>query len=352
MERHYRHSLFFPLLLITVGVIYLLNVLGYILGDPWVLFLKLWPLLFIIGGLDNLFTGRGYIWAVISLGLGTAFLLANFGYLPWSSFTLFLRFWPLLLIAAGLDLIFRGRSPLATVIGVLLAVVLVGGVIWFAMSGVTTSAANLTTLSQPLGNAQKLTVQITNPTGQVEIRANSDSKNAFDGKVTLAPRETIDKSYEIKNGTGDLQIKSSGEAFLPWTAGFTQPQWNLSLTNAVPLSLEVRTAAGEQKIDLRAFNLEDLTLAVAVGQLTVILPAEGSFSGSLASPVGVINISVPSGALVEFQTNGVFVAKTITGGFTVSGNRIYSRGATSQNATIHITINQPIGRLVLSEMQK
>jgi len=69
VERQYRHSVFFPLLLITIGVIYLLNVLGYILGDPWVLFLKLWPLLFIIGGLDNLFTGRGYIWAVISLGL-------------------------------------------------------------------------------------------------------------------------------------------------------------------------------------------------------------------------------------------------------------------------------------------
>lgn len=352
MERTYRHSIFFPLLLISVGVIYLLNTLGYIHGEWWELFLKLWPLFFIIGGLDNIFMGRGYIWAVISIGLGAAFLLANFGYLQWSSLSLLLRFWPLLLIAAGLDLIFRGRSLAVNLIGILLAIVLIGGVFWFAISGATTAAMNTTPLSQALGEAKQLSIQIDNPTGRVEIRGTSSSTNALQGDVKLGPRETIDKTYVIQNGTGDLSIHTSGVEFLPWVGGFGQPIWNFSITNTVPVDLTVQTAAGEQKIDLRSLNLKDLHLSVAVGQINVILPAKGDFSGRLESPVGGINVSVPSGALVEFQTNGVFVAKTVSSGFTVSGDHIYSPGANSQNATMHITIDQPIGRLVLIELQQ
>ena len=351
MERHYRHSIFFPLLLISVGVIYLLNVLGYIQGDWWGLFLKLWPLLFIIGGLDNFVMGRGYIWGVISIGLGAIFLLANFGYLQWGSLTLLLRFWPLLLIAAGLDLIFRGRSFGVTVIGVLLALVLVGGVFWIALSGATPTAANTTQVTQTLGDAHQLTVEINNPTGLVEISASTSSSIALQGEITLSSRETLDKKYFVQNGTGDLTIKTSGVEFLPWVSGFGQPSWELILTNAVPVSLTVETAAGEQQIDLRGMDLVNLNLSVAIGQINVTLPASGDYSGRLASPIGSIHVTVPSGALVEFQTNGVFEAKSVSEGFTVSGNKIYSPGANSQNATMHITIDQPIGKLTLTELQ-
>jgi hypothetical protein len=351
VERHYRHSIFFPLLLISVGVIYLLNVLGYIQGDWWGLFLKLWPLLFIIGGLDNFIMGRGYVWGVISLGLGALFLMANFGYVEWSSLTLLLRFWPLLLIAVGLDLIFRGRSIAMTIIGILLAVLMVGGVFWFTISGSTAIAGNTTQISQTLDSARQLTVEINNPTGQVDIDTVSSSDTALWGSVTLSSHETVDQNYVVQNGTGDLTLKTSGAEFLPWIGGFGQPLWNFNLTNSVPVSLTIETAAGRQQIDLIGMDLEYLHLSVAVGQIDVTLPAAGNYSGKLTNPVGGIKITVPSGALVEFQTNSVIVSRSLSEGFTVSGNKVYSPGANSQNSTMHITIDQPIGRLIFTELQ-
>ena len=53
METKARRSIFWALLLISIGVVFLLNTLGYIPGNGWELFLKLWPLIFIIGGLDK-----------------------------------------------------------------------------------------------------------------------------------------------------------------------------------------------------------------------------------------------------------------------------------------------------------
>ncbi len=350
METHYRRSIFWPLLLITIGVIFLLNTLGFIHGDGWDLFLKLWPLFFIIGGLDNIFQGRGYIWAVISLGLGVVFLLANFGYIEWSSFSLLLRFWPLLLIAAGLDLIFRGRSLLTTLVGVILAVVVVGGILWFALSGGAVAAQQTTPLAQALGDVQSLNVYISNPAGQVEIGAAEGAGKAYEGSLILAPRQSVSDRYELKNGVGNLRITSAGNAFLPWTGGFDRPLWQLGLSGQVPLELTVDTAAGEQQIDLRELDVQSLDLSVAVGELNVILPEEGDFDGNLANPVGMIRVSIPRGALVELRTNGVFLSKSVPAGFSISGDRIYSPGANSASAEMRINIDQPIGRLVILEI--
>lgn len=350
METTHRRSIFWPLLLITIGVIFLLNTIGFIQGDGWELFLKLWPLLFIIGGLDNIFQGRGYVWAVISLGLGTVFLLANFGYLPWNSLSLLLRFWPLLLIGAGLDLIFRGRSPVATVVGVLLAVLVVGGIVWFALSGTTFAQRESSPISQALDSAKRLDVEITNPAAQLDLHVSSGQRMAVQGEVVLGPSESIDQSYAVRNGTGELRLESSGTVFLPWAGGLSQPSWEIHITDAVPVTLRATTAAGGQHIDLRGLEIEGLDLTVAVGELNLTLPEEGKFDGKLSNPVGMIRVTVPAGALVEFQVDGVFLAKSIPAGFTVNGNRIYSLGADSRNATMRIKIEQPIGRLVLAEM--
>lgn len=349
METKHRRSFFWPLLLIVIGVVFLLNTLGFLPGDGWELFLKLWPLLFIVGGLDNIFRGYGYIWAVISLGLGTVFLLANFGYLPWNAFNLLLRIWPLLLIAAGLDLILRGRSLISTLIGVLLAVVVIGGIIWLALGGVAGVAGDTTPLSEALGGASQLNVYISNPAGRVEIGSYDSTGKAVDGSLTLAPRQGIDHRYQVRSGVGDLRVTASESGFLPWAGGFSRPAWVLHLSREVPIALTVNTAAGEQQIDLRGLEIESLDLSVAVGSLDVTLPENGEFSGRLANPVGMIRVGVPRGALVEFRTNGVFLARSIPSGFTVSGERIYSPGANSANAQMKITIDQPIGRLVLIE---
>ena len=47
----------------------------------------------------------GLIGPLILIGLGVVFLLNNLGILDWSIWEILLRLWPVLLVAAGLDLI-------------------------------------------------------------------------------------------------------------------------------------------------------------------------------------------------------------------------------------------------------
>ena len=73
--RHYhRHSIFFPLLLIIVGLLLFLGSLQGFQNYSWEWMLRLWPLLFVAAGLDSLYQWHGFVGAVVWIGVGVTAL--------------------------------------------------------------------------------------------------------------------------------------------------------------------------------------------------------------------------------------------------------------------------------------
>jgi lia operon protein LiaF len=67
----------------------------------------------------------------VLIGLGIVFLLNNLGYLGWGIWDTLLRLWPVLLIAVGLDLLIGRRSALGSALLALLVVAALGAAIWW-----------------------------------------------------------------------------------------------------------------------------------------------------------------------------------------------------------------------------
>jgi len=340
-----RRSIFWPLVLIALGVIFLLNTLDIIRGDTWDLMLRLWPLLFILGGLDHLFRGEGWVWGTFSLGLGTVFMFANFGYIPWNGFNLLLRLWPLLVIAVGLDLVFKGRSPMATITGIIFSLAIIGGIIFFALTNTMAVYPISEPFSQPLGDAERASLRVDNPVGHLEISTGADPSALISGSAALARGQSLDTRFTLEGGLATYSLSSSGGVLIPWSGGFFRPLWDIRLTEDVPVNLDLNTGAGDQYLDLRGLDLERLNVSLGVGQVELILPADDAFRGQISNPVGSIVIYVPEGALVEFRTDTALSTRDAPAGFLVDGNLIYSPGANAANARVHLTVEKPIGRL-------
>lgn len=347
MEKQHRPSIFWALLLISVGVIFLLNTMQILSGNVWELIFKLWPLLFILGGLDNVIQGRGWIWAVISLGLGTVFLLANFDYLEWNSLNLLLKLWPLLLVALGLDLIFQGRSAMATILGVVLAIAIMGAVAWYALVNTSTDRVGNTSVSQKLEGATSIDMRISDPTGRMEIGAGAGEGSLLEGSVDLVGKNVLNHDYEVQDNHGSLNISMQGTAWGPWIAGFDDPLWQFDLSPVVPITLNAETAAGSLDLDLTGLNIDELNGTVAVGSLDVTLDPQDELQGRLSNPVGKITIHVPEGTLVEITLQTAISTQNYPEGFTKIGDRLYSPDATADNARVRLEVEQPIGLVLL-----
>ena len=93
-------SIFFPLLLIALGVYFLLINLGVMEGNFWSTVWQLWPVLLIAGGIEGIIRRDNLVTSAFFAAIGTVFLLCNFDYLDYSILQLIIYLWPLLLVAS------------------------------------------------------------------------------------------------------------------------------------------------------------------------------------------------------------------------------------------------------------
>ena len=129
--RSYRPSLIWPAILITIGVVLLLKNMNVVRGDTWTTILHLWPILLIALGLESIFQRRGLIGPVFWIVLGIVFLISEMGMANWNSLEIILKFWPLILIALGLDVLLPRRSVWASILGLIVMLVVFAGAVWF-----------------------------------------------------------------------------------------------------------------------------------------------------------------------------------------------------------------------------
>ncbi len=96
-----------------------------------------------------------FFWPLIFIGAGVILLLANLGYLPWQSWNMLWRLWPLLLVALGIDLLIGRRSMLGAVLSALLILLLIAGVAVIALF-----AQNIPPMVEAAGSAELRTEHV------------------------------------------------------------------------------------------------------------------------------------------------------------------------------------------------
>ena len=100
---------FSGILLVVFGALFLADQLGAVKFGA--VFAKYWPSLLVLAGVLNLIERPASLFGPIALIIvGSALLLANFGYLEIDSLW---RLWPVVLIALGLNILFsnaRGKK--------------------------------------------------------------------------------------------------------------------------------------------------------------------------------------------------------------------------------------------------
>ena len=101
MDSSNRKRAILGIILVIIGSIFLLDNLGFEIDLPWHIFR--WPIIFIIIGIINLFSGNPRP-ALLFFGLGILFYLNIFDVLEIRDY------WPVILIIIGIMFIFRRSS--------------------------------------------------------------------------------------------------------------------------------------------------------------------------------------------------------------------------------------------------
>jgi hypothetical protein len=339
-----RRSIFWPLFLVAAGILFLANNLGVLSGSGWDLIVRLWPVLFIVAGLDGMYRGDGIAGPIFWIAVGTLFLMGNFGYLAIGSWQILLNYWPVLLIAIGIDVLFGQRRAIwAQALSVVLALGLLGGIVWLASHQAPLGAAlNSERISESLQNATSARAEISINAGKLLLSGGAEDGLFVQGTVRVPNSQTIRQDYSIQGSQAVYNLHQDSV-----TVGFNTNsnlnQWDLKLNSKTPTDLKVNMGAGETELNLSGMALSSLEVNGAVGQVTVILPSAGGFDGRINGAVGETIIRVPRGLPVTIHTSGGITSIQTDPGFQKQDQQIVSSGTDGKPVTLNLS--QAIGSL-------
>lgn len=320
-----RKSLFWPLLLIAVGVALFVNNARLASDTFWDTLLQLWPLLLIVGGLDSIFRREGFVGPVLFIGLGLVILMSNFGYPVIENWGALLRLWPVLLIAWGLDLLVGQRSFWSLLAGLGLGVMLLAGVLWLASGATTIGDTGLKDeiVEQPLNGVTDAEVALNIPTGLLEVSGGAKPETLISGSARIARTETLAQEYTVTGKRGKYSLGSGGFFYTtPFYWGEVATGWQLQLNPQLPMKLNSKMAVGEQRLWLKGMNLLELEAQTVIGRTIVALPQKTAVLSNLSTVIGEVVIYVPHGANALIEADTALSVVRVAPEFQRQGNRI------------------------------
>ena len=299
----------------------------------------------------------GLVGPIVLIIVGFVLLLSTLGLLQMNWWELW-RLWPLLLVLAGLDILSR-HSRWASALVAVVTLALLAGVFYLLVTrpeplppfAPRAEALAVHPVSQELGGAKRVKVDLHLGVGDLRLSALSDSSHLLEGYLNYPKRwgAAPHVSYRVSGGEGQLVIESRSKPgwAIPFTGHSSGESWRLQLSREVPLSIELDAGASSSVVDLSHLQLESLRVKAGVGRLEVLFPAEGDrMEAQVEGGVGELVLRIPRSVAARIRIEGGLGTRQIDGRFARLDDHTYeSPGYATAASRLEIVVEGGVGSL-------
>jgi hypothetical protein len=293
----------------------------------------------------------GLVGPAILIMLGIVFLLNNLGYLGWGVWGTLVRLWPVLLIAIGLDLLIGRRSILGSALVVFLVLILLGSAIWWTGYWLPAGMAITSdTISQPLGAARRADIDIAMGAGRLHLGSLAESDNLIEGTIARATGEQVVQDFSMNGDSATLKLQSQAA----WPFSFRERrgervEWNLLANRNIPLRLHIDTGAGQATLDLARLQVGDLDINTGVGQTTLTLPQVGQVRARINGGVGETIVIIPAGMAARIEATTGLGQVQVIGNYQREGKISTTAGYDSATNRVDLVVSGGIGSITVRQ---
>jgi hypothetical protein len=290
--------------------------------------------------MDNKHRYPSLVGPAILIGIGIILLLDNLGYLTWNIWEL-LRLWPLLLIMWGLEILLQGRL-LGRIVTALFILIAMLGSFWFINSG---TGAQPTTMIEHLRNdASSFVVNLEPSVGTVTLQAYSDSANLVGGEVTVPRGITVIEDFTGGN-RARLRVTTRPEA-RNWWPGNSET-WDFKLSRDILLDLDINQGIGDIQLDLEELKLNKVNVDFGISSLKIHIPERGNYDLSIDGGIGGIILEIPQDMAVHITGDTGIVGKTFPGDYQRIGDVWTSPNYDDSEYSANIYLSLGIGTITV-----
>lgn len=264
---------------------------------------------------------RSLFWPIVLIGVGIIWLLGAMGVIPNVNWAMLASLWPLILIVIGLDILIGRRSAVG---GAIVGIITVAAVAFLLLVGpalglATSGTLKTEVLSSEIGSATSANINLNLTSQPVTITALTDKTSLLSGEIDYYGNLDFSDSG---NPTRRIRLAQTG------TSGFRftwdpNARWEIGLTPNLPIDLTIDGGSGSADLDLSELRLTSFSIDQGSGSLTlhlppstlpynaaitggsgsmnVTFPADGDLTVRLEGGSGSINLKIPAEAAVRLE---------------------------------------------------
>jgi hypothetical protein len=251
---------------------------------------------------------QGVFWPLLLIALGIVFLLSNFGVISGISWLAVASLWPLLLILIGLDIAFARRWPVPALAAEVL--VIAAGLALLAYSpnlspGVfvfrDSSGPGLTQVTVPRGEATQLTLRLD--------AAATHTYRVSGGATALVEAQSANPDLRVRpSGTTRAEVRIDQVSPDGFFHRSVEGDIQIRIASDVPTSLRLDAAAGQADIDLSDVRITAADVNFGASLMRLVLPKPTSdVAIDMDGGASNITITVPDGVEARITTTGGFL---------------------------------------------
>ena len=190
--------------------------------------------------------------------------------------------------------------------------------------------------------------------GAGELRLSGGAASLMEAEFTTNVKHWIPETdYRVVGQRGELKIRQGrGRNFF---FGHRRNEWNIRLTETLPIDLDVKLGAGESRLDLKGVDLASLEVNMGVGELNLDLsgPRTRDLEVRIHGGVGSARITLPRDVGVRVEVDGG-IGSVSARGLVKEGHR-YTNGAFGRTAegrtavAIRMEVDAGIGSIEIRE---
>lgn len=154
-------------------------------------------------------------------------------------------------------------------------------------------------------------------------------------------------SYEVDGNRGVLSVTQPSEVSIPEPSS-VEYTWDIQLSDAVPVDLDVSLGAGEGNLDLSSVALSSLDVEMGAGQAIIILTGDydESFDAHIRGGVGSATLMLSRDVGARVEVSGGLGSLNVTG-FNEDGNVYTNDAYETSDVTINIRMEGGVGEITL-----
>jgi hypothetical protein len=300
---------------------------------------------------------RGVFWPLLLIALGLIFLLQNFGFISGVSWRAVASLWPLLLVLIGLDIAFARRWPVPTLVAEVL--VIAAGLALVAYS--PNLAPGVFVFGDGAGQGEPGVSVPRNNATQLALTLNGGGTRSYHlsgGADQLVEAESTSADLRLRtSGTTRLDVRldqTSNGFFVPSGPGDVQ----IRVASDIPTSLTINVGAGEFDVDLSHVGVTDARINIGASSMRLVLPKPtGDVAIRINGGASTITLVVPDGVETRIATTGGLLSLRSdntrlgsgggTGGCVACGSSVETSGYSAAHDRVSVTISAGASSIVV-----